>query len=174
MAWSTRLACTSSTRKAIHSMRCTSETAAQGFAERSAAGRGPNGSFTYSGIGAERGLAFALYSQSRRRRGGPCRPHSWRGHHPPSGDVLRRTTGFLSRTIPQAASGPAGFIRYSATAGRGLQPAVTPDDVAAAITQVLRQSKKAVSYLRTGRPHASIHTRSCCGPLPVPQVCGRC
>jgi uncharacterized protein YbjT (DUF2867 family) len=35
-----------------------------------------------------------------------------------------------------------------------LQPAYA-DDVAAAIT-------------------ASIHTRSCCGPLPVPQVCGRC
>ena len=31
-----------------------------------------------------------------------------------------------------------------------------------------------VSCLRTGRARASTPTRSCCGPLPVSQVCGRC
>ena len=53
-----------------------------------------------------------------------------------------------------------------------LQPAYA-DDVAAAIAQVLRQTKN--RFLSTNWPaRASTHTRSCCGPLPVTQDCGRC
>jgi len=54
-----------------------------------------------------RDLPFALYSQSRRRRGGRAGRIPWRGHHPPSGDVCvgRR----LSHDNSQAASGPAGL-----------------------------------------------------------------
>jgi uncharacterized protein YbjT (DUF2867 family) len=52
-----------------------------------------------------------------------------------------------------------------------LQP-VYADDVAAAITQLLRQSSRLPSTNRLAR--ASIHMRSCCGPLPVRQDCGQC
>jgi hypothetical protein len=53
-----------------------------------------------------------------------------------------------------------------------LQPAYA-DDVAVAITQVLRQSKKpypSANWLA----RASILMRSWCGPLPVTQDCDRC
>jgi uncharacterized protein YbjT (DUF2867 family) len=53
-----------------------------------------------------------------------------------------------------------------------LQPAYA-NDVAAAIAEVVRQSKTPYPiYELAGR--GSIHTRSCCGALPEAQDCGRC
>ena len=57
-----------------------------------------------SGNRRRRGLAFGLYSQSRRGRGGRADRIPWRGYHPPSGDV--RTGRRLSDDNSQAASDP--------------------------------------------------------------------
>ena len=74
--------------------------------ERSAASRGQTaGSFV--GNRRRRGLAFAVHSQSGRRRGGRAGRIPWRGHHPPSGDVCVGRQ--LSHDNSQAASGVAGL-----------------------------------------------------------------
>src|SRR5262245_43381404 len=68
--------------------------------------------------------------------------------------------------------GPCRLIRCSATGGRGSSQRTR--------TTLPRRSQKSCDRARnrtlsTNWPvRASIHTRSCCGPLPVAEVCGRC
>jgi Predicted nucleoside-diphosphate-sugar epimerases len=90
-----------------------------------------------SGIGAEYDLAFALYSQPRRRWSGRADRISRRSHCPPGGNVCP-DDAFLTTILRLLRSLPAYPIFGDGKTR--LQPAYV-DDVAAAIAQILRRNQ---------------------------------
>src|SRR6516165_2474268 len=151
----------------IRFIRCTWKRP-QGSPERRG-GPGPNGSCTSrdsARMRARHRRIFAAAAKARR----PCRPHFPARSLSAPRSCSRRTTPSLRRF--SGCFGPCRLIRCSATGGRGCSQRMR--------TTLPRRSHKSCDRaksppLSTNWPvRASIHTRSCCGPLPVAQDCGRC
>jgi hypothetical protein len=83
------------------------------------------------------GLSIPVYSQPGRRRGGRADCIPWRSYYPRGGNV--RAGRRLSYYNSQAASVPAGLSDVRRREDEA--PASDADDVAAAIAEVVRQSK---------------------------------
>ncbi len=101
-----------------------------------------------SGIGADPDIAVALYSQSRRGRGGCASGVPWRSRYPPGGNV--RAGRRLSHDNSWAASDPAGLSairRRQDEASAGVRGRRRRGDRTGPAANT-----KTVSNLRTGRP----------------------
>ena len=166
-ALSTRSASMSS-MDVIHFIRCTWKRP-QGSRERRG-GPGSNGLFTYQDIGADAGSP-SPYIRSRGEGEAAvqsCIP--WRSYYPPGSNV--RAGRRLSHDNSQAASVLPAYPIFGDGRTR-LQPAVRGRRCCGDRTS--RAAEQKAVLLSTNWPvRASIHTRSCCGPLPVPQDCGQC
>ena len=118
-----------------------------------------------------RSLAFALYSQPRRRRSGRADRISWRDHRPTGGHVLLQMMLFLRRFSRLLRSLPAYPVFGD---GRTrLQPVYADDRCGGDRTNPTAEPKT-ISYLRTGRSARVLLRGACCELSLVSQDCGRC